>query len=133
LFHYLFCKALRLKKLYTDYHYRPEQEETVAEATVNRNNDTYPSDDIDNDPGAWEENFKDHHDAKPFGPESIAMDFSFPGSEHAYGVPEHADSLALKSTKSTDPYRLYNLDVFEYETNERMALYGAIPVLYAHG
>lgn len=61
------------------------------------------------------------------------MDFSFPGSEHAYGIPEHADSLALQSTKSTDPYRLYNLDVFEYEINERMALYGAIPVLYAHG
>lgn len=61
------------------------------------------------------------------------MDFSFPGSEHSYGIPEHADSLALQSSKSTEPYTLYNLDVFEYETNECMALYGAIPVLYAHG
>ncbi|XP_070164073.1 neutral alpha-glucosidase AB isoform X1 [Polyergus mexicanus] len=110
---------------------RPEQGENAEGTEIN--NTTYPGDSADSDPGAWEENFKEHRDAKPYGPEAVAMDFSFPGSEHAYGVPEHADSLALQSTKSTDPYRLYNLDVFEYETNERMALYGAIPVLYAHG
>lgn len=93
----------------------------------------HPGDGADSDPGAWEENFKSHHDVKPLGPEAIALDFSFPGAENVYGIPEHADSLALKSTKSTDPYRLYNLDVFEYELNERMSLYGAVPVLYAHG
>jgi len=98
--------------------YRSEDENAEISET---NNTAYPGDGADNDPGAWEENFKEHHDA------------SFPGSEHAYGIPEHADSLALQSTKSSHPYRLYNLDVFEYETNERMALYGAIPVLYAHG
>jgi hypothetical protein len=27
------------------------------------------------------------------------MDFAFPGFEHVYGIPEHADSFALKSTK----------------------------------
>jgi len=32
---------------------------------------------------------------------------------------------------STDPYRLYNLDVFEYELNNPMALYGAIPYIHA--
>ncbi|XP_014235159.1 neutral alpha-glucosidase AB isoform X1 [Trichogramma pretiosum] len=90
-------------------------------------------DGAESDPGAWEENFKSHQDSKPFGPEAVAMDFSFPGAEHVYGIPEHADSLALKSTKGSEPYRLYNLDVFEYEVNERMALYGAVPVLYAHG
>ncbi len=31
-----------------------------------------------------------------------------------------------------DPYRLYNLDVFEYELNNRMALYGSIPLMLAH-
>lgn len=31
-----------------------------------------------------------------------------------------------------DPYRLYNLDVFEYEVNELMSLYGAVPFLLAH-
>lgn len=31
-----------------------------------------------------------------------------------------------------EPYRLYNLDVFEYELDNPMALYGAVPVMYAH-
>lgn len=92
-----------------------------------------PGDGADSDPGAWEENYKSHHDTKPYGPEAVALDFSFPGADRAYGIPEHADSFALRSTKDTEPYRLYNLDVFEYEVNEQMALYGAVPVLYAHG
>ena len=29
-------------------------------------------------------------------------------------------------------YRLYNLDVFEFELNEPMSLYGAIPFLFSH-
>lgn len=33
------------------------------------------------------------------GPNAVALDFSFPGAEQVYGLPEHADSLALKSTK----------------------------------
>lgn len=35
--------------------------------------------------------------------------------------------------RDIDPYRLYNLDVFEYELNERMSLYGAVPLIQAHG
>ena len=31
-----------------------------------------------------------------------------------------------------DPYRLYNLDVFEYDLNNPMALYGSIPYMMAH-
>ena len=31
-----------------------------------------------------------------------------------------------------DPYRLYNLDVFQYELFNPMALYGAVPVMLAH-
>lgn len=31
--------------------------------------------------------------------------------------------------RSTDPYRLYNLDVFEYEVDNPMALYGSVPVM----
>ncbi|XP_048585965.1 neutral alpha-glucosidase AB isoform X2 [Nematostella vectensis] len=82
--------------------------------------------------GMWEENFKEHHDSKPRGPSSVGLDISFPGVEHVYGIPEHADSLALKSTIGSEPYRLYNLDVFEYELDSRMALYGSIPVMLAH-
>lgn len=33
------------------------------------------------------------------GPTSVGADISFPGVEHVYGIPEHADSLALKTTK----------------------------------
>lgn len=31
-----------------------------------------------------------------------------------------------------EPYRLYNLDVFQYELDNPMALYGSVPVLLAH-
>ncbi|EGZ24905.1 hypothetical protein PHYSODRAFT_350021 [Phytophthora sojae] len=95
----------------------------------------------------WEESFGGHTDKKKFGPSSIGLDVSFHGSAAAprtlYGIPEHATDFALKDTIEadeggeqtrkvvTDPYRLYNLDVFEYELDNPMALYGAIPVLVA--
>ena len=34
------------------------------------------------------------------GPCSVGMDISFPGVEHVYGIPEHADSFVLKTTGS---------------------------------
>jgi mannosyl-oligosaccharide alpha-1,3-glucosidase len=57
-----------------------------------------PVDEVESDIGAWEENFKGHHDTKPHGPSAVGLDFSFPGADYAYGIPEHADSLALKAT-----------------------------------
>lgn len=33
------------------------------------------------------------------GPTSVGLDFSLPGMEHVYGIPEHADSLRLKVTE----------------------------------
>lgn len=91
-----------------------------------------PKDDID-EPGAWEEDFKSHHDSKPYGPEAVALDFTYPQAQILFGIPEHADSFALKSTLGGEPYRLYNLDVFEYELDNGMALYGSVPVVYGHG
>lgn len=71
-------------------------------------------------------------DTMPFGPESVAADFVFNGYSHVYGIPEHADSMSLKDTISTDwPYRLYNVDIFEYETDSRMPMYGSIPFMVA--
>jgi len=32
------------------------------------------------------------------GPSSVGLDFSFPGYEFVYGIPEHGDSLALRTT-----------------------------------
>ncbi|CAG9326902.1 unnamed protein product [Blepharisma stoltei] len=84
---------------------------------------------LETQPNLWNENFKQFNDKKQFGPSSIALDFTFVNSTHIFGIPEHADSLALKDTVKSEPYRLYNLDVFEYELNERMALYGSIPFI----
>ena len=48
-----------------------------------------------------------------------------------YGIPEHADSLLLRDTSSGEPYRLYNVDIFEYEPNSRLPMYGSIPLVVA--
>lgn len=85
------------------------------------------------EPGTWEESFGTFIDTKPNGPEAVAGDFYFHTSEVLFGIPEHADSFALNPTVGTEPYRLYNLDVFEYELESRMALYGSVPVIYGHG
>lgn len=105
----------------------------------------------DNKDEGWEEFFGGHTDKKKFGPSSIGMDIAFHASDVAatkrglYGIPEHASDFMLKNTLEdedgedgekkkkvlADPYRLYNLDVFEYELDESMALYGAIPLLVA--
>lgn len=107
----------------------PSEGEEPAETNDNQVQETQE------DPGAWEENYKSHHDSKPNGPEALAMDFSFPQAKVLYGIPEHADSFVLKHTAGgkSDPYRLYNLDVFEYELDNGMALYGSVPVIYGTG
>jgi alpha 1,3-glucosidase len=84
----------------------------------------------------WDESFGGNTDSKPRGPEAVALDINFPGYQHVYGVAEHAGPLSLKETrggdgKYSDPYRLYNADVFEYETDNPMTLYGAIPFMQA--
>lgn len=80
----------------------------------------------------WSETFKNHRDSRPHGPTSVGIDVNFPGFDFVYGIPEHGDNFALKNTDSTDPYRLYNLDVFEFELYNPMALYGSVPLMWAH-
>jgi len=84
--------------------------------------------------GMWEEKFGPHTDSKPYGPMSVGADITFPASTHLFGLPEHASSTQLKGTTGVgshykEPYRLYNLDVFEYELDETMALYGEVPLI----
>jgi alpha 1,3-glucosidase len=50
----------------------------------------------------WEESFGGNMDTKPRGPESVALDISFPGYEHVFGIPEHATRLSLKTTRYAD-------------------------------
>ncbi|ODV91224.1 glycoside hydrolase family 31 protein [Tortispora caseinolytica NRRL Y-17796] len=90
----------------------------------------------ESDTGKWDESFGGFTDSKTRGPESVALDISFKGFSHVYGIPEHADSLNLRSTgeqgEHSDPYHLFNVDIFEYEVNSTMSTYGAIPFMQAH-
>ncbi|KAI0024476.1 alpha glucosidase-like protein [Xylariomycetidae sp. FL0641] len=84
----------------------------------------------------WEETFGGNTDSKPRGPESVALDITFFGYDHVYGIPEHTGPMSLKETRGGDgahsePYRLYNSDVFEYVLESPMTLYGAIPFMQA--
>lgn len=85
-----------------------------------------------------EERFRGHTDSRPHGPQSISFDVSFYGADHVYGIPERATSFALKPTRGpgveeSEPYRLFNLDVFEYLHESPFGLYGSIPYMIAHG
>jgi len=87
--------------------------------------------------GMWTESFGSHTDSKPRGPSAVAADITFIGSKQVYGIPEHATKFALKTTKGDgygydEPYRLYNLDVFEYALDVPMALYGTVPFMLGH-
>jgi len=90
--------------------------------------------------GCFSEQFDGHTDPKRRGPESFGLDIKFHSASHVFGIPEHANTFALKDTKSialgalqgdenVDPYRLYNLDVFEYELNDPLGLYGSVPLI----
>lgn len=105
-------------------HYRTKESEE-NEASI----DVLPEESKFN---AYKDNFKDSKDDKlSMGPESVALDFTFVNYTHVYGIPEHADSLSLKDTSETEPYRLYNVDIFEYETQSKLPMYGSIPLMIA--
>lgn len=105
-------------------HYRSKESEENAESI-----DVLPEESRYN---AYKDDFKDSKADKLFlGPESVALDFTFVNYTHVYGIPEHADSLSLKDTTGTEPYRLYNVDIFEYETQSKLPMYGSIPLMIA--
>lgn len=102
-----------------------KEEAEAAEVTPSEDQSTW-----------WDESFGGNTDSKPRGPESVALDVTFFGYEHVYGIPEHTGPLSLKETRGGDgnynePYRLYNSDVFEYILDSPMTLYGAIPFMQA--
>ena len=109
----------------------------------------------DTEDAFWEESFLTWTDSKPkgnlkclsvifslftmyiVGPESLSVDINFPNHGTVYGIPQHATRLALPTTAGsdptfTDPYRLYNADVFEYIASSPVSLYGSIPLMHAH-
>lgn len=86
--------------------------------------------------GLWEETFQSHKDPKLRGPESVGADITFPFATHLYGIPERTMDFSLPPTvladgsPASEPYRMYNLDVFEFELDKPLGLYGAVPVMY---
>lgn len=109
----------------------------------------------DEEDSLWEESFGQWTDSKPkgnsyisfaqeivlmsffIGPESLSVDINFPNHGTVYGIPQHATRVALPTTTGedstfTDPYRLYNSDVFEYLASSPVSLYGSIPLMHAH-
>lgn len=87
--------------------------------------------------GTWEERFRSFTDSKPRGPQAISVDLTLHGMQHVYGLPERASSFSLRDTVEggrplTEPYRMYNLDVFEYEHDSPFGLYGSVPLLLGH-
>jgi len=82
------------------------------------------------------ETFSGHTDPVPRGPMSVGVDVTFPGSKGLFGLAEHASKFKLKKTVPgqggyDEPFRFYNLDVFEYDLDVPMALYGTIPLAWA--
>lgn len=76
------------------FYSRENNGENVDENEVN-DSEIKLNDETDDMAGAWEEEFKSHHDSKPNGPEAVALDFTFPQAQVLFGIPEHADSFAL--------------------------------------
>jgi len=79
----------------------------------------------------WEESFGGHKDTKPRGPAAVGLDVSFAAAHDLVGLAEHATNLGLANNKFSEPYRFFNLDVFEYALDVPMALYGAVPLVTA--
>ncbi|KAK4122274.1 glycoside hydrolase family 31 protein [Parathielavia appendiculata] len=124
-------------------HWRPKVEKPAPEKKEGESDEENKTEETKEEPKAenestwWDETFGGNTDTKPRGPESVALDISFVGYEHVYGIPSHASPLSLKQTRGGDgnyqePYRLYNADVFEYILDSPMTLYGSIPFMQAH-
>lgn len=84
------------------------------------------------------EKFKNFRDSRLNGPMAMSLDLTFLTMKHVFGIPERASDVSLRETIKdqnpiTEPYRLYNLDVFEYELDSTFGLYGSIPLLLSQG
>jgi alpha 1,3-glucosidase len=97
----------------------------ASEVEYQKEEGRVPADDL------WQEHFREFTDNKRRGPTSVAMDVKFYGASQLYGLPERSDTINLVDTIGGQPYRLYNLDVFEYEVDSRQALYGSVAFMLA--
>jgi len=117
-------------------HWRPKLEKTAKPEGAESGEDNTVDTAAEDESTWWDETFGGNTDTKPRGPESVALDITFHGYDHVFGIPEHTGPLSLRETRGgegnfEEPYRLYNSDVFEYILNSPMTLYGAIPFMQA--
>lgn len=79
---------------------RDYEEKTDTGSTETEGEEATPPETPSEDQSTWwDESFGGNTDSKPKGPEAVAMDISFPGYEHVFGIPEHASSMSLKETR----------------------------------
>eukprot|EP00347_Sterkiella_histriomuscorum_P019095 403342966 len=63
--------------------------------------------------------------------ESIGLSFET-HSQYLYGLPERADQNLLRDTDNSEPYRLYNVDIFNHDPYSKQNLYGSLPYVTSH-
>ena len=80
-------------------HWRPKVEKEKKEGEEVKEGGEANEEEGEDESTWWEESFGGNTDTKPKGPESVAMDITFPEYEHVYGIPGHAGPLALKETR----------------------------------
>ena len=141
-------------RLYAGEVGRAVPEDEVALASVNeRGLLRFAASDPSCDGGV--ERWRGFMDSRPHGCTAIAADVSFGDALEVFGLPERAAPLALPATMklterasmsatgeatrdtsfapTSEPYRLFNLDIFEYGPDTPIGLYGSTPFLVAHG
>ncbi|XP_018562585.1 probable glucan 1,3-alpha-glucosidase [Anoplophora glabripennis] len=66
--------------------------------------------------------------------QAFSFRVEFEGANKLYGLAHHSFQMALKETVdgSSEPFRMKNLDIGEYDEDSPLALYGSIPVVYGH-
>jgi alpha 1,3-glucosidase len=74
---------------------KPQEEKKEGEA----GDDASKQESTEDESTWWDEAFGGNTDTKPRGPESVALDVTFPGYEHVFGVPEHTGPLSLRQTR----------------------------------
>lgn len=84
-------------------HWRPKVEKPVEEKKEGeeeaKQEEKKAEEPVEDESTWWDESFGGNTDTKPRGPEAVALDISFPGYAHVFGIPEHATRLSLKTTR----------------------------------
>ena len=79
--------------------------------------------------GSWRDEFGGFLDEKSNGPSAVGIDHDFVNCSRVYGLPERTTPFLLPT--NGPEYRLFNLDVKDYELHSHSGLYGSIPFLMA--